>query len=286
MLNSVTKWAEIYEKITKNQFGFQRGKSTTDCIFIIQSVITKVLNSKQKLYCIFIDYEKCFDKIDRSLLWHKLLSEHLNCKLVQAVKSMYNTVKSCVRYKSSYSIFFSSTVGLKQGDPSSPLLFMLFVNDIIDNINVDLSNIFSINELKLFLILYADDQVVFATSPETLQSFLNDIEHYCNVCGLKINTNKTKAMIFEKGQHTYFDFYIYGQTIEVVDSFKYLGIKFFKNGNWFRTQKCIAKHAAFALHNLFRIFNTVELPVAQKCKLFDTLVGYILNFGSEVWGMN
>lgn len=199
---------------------------------------------------------------------------------------MYNTVKSCVRYKSSYSTFFSSTVGLKQGDPSSPLLFMLFVNDIIDNINVDLSNIFSINELKLFLILYADDQVVFATSPETLQSLLNDIEHYCNVCGLKINTNKTKAMIFEKGRHTYFDFFIYGQTIEVVDSFKYLGITFFKNGNWFRTQKCIAKHAAFALHNLFRIFNTVELPVAQKCKLFDTLVGTILNFGSEVWGMN
>ena len=55
LLNRVTKWAEIYEKITKNQFGFQRGKSMTDCIFILQSVITKVLNSKQKLYCIFID---------------------------------------------------------------------------------------------------------------------------------------------------------------------------------------------------------------------------------------
>ena len=91
----------------------------------------------------------------------------------------------------------------------SPLLFMLFVNDIIDNINVDLSNIFSINELKLFLILYADDQVVFATSPETLQLLMNDKEYYCNVCGLKINTNKTKAMIFEKGRHTYFEFYIY-----------------------------------------------------------------------------
>ena len=47
-------------------------------------------------------------------------------------------------------------------------------------------------------------------------------------------------MIFEKGRHTYFEFYIYGQTIEVVDSFKYLGITFFKNGNWFRTKKCIA----------------------------------------------
>ena len=55
---------------------------------------------------------------------------------------------------------------------------MLFVNDIVDNINTDLSNIFSINELKLFLILYADDQVLFATSPETIQPLLNDTENF------------------------------------------------------------------------------------------------------------
>ena len=89
-------------------------------------------------------------------------------------------------------------MGLKQGDPSSPLLFMLFVNDIMENINADLQNIFSINELKLFLILFADDQVLFATSPNTLQLLLSDLETYCQLWGLKINTNKTKAMIFEK----------------------------------------------------------------------------------------
>ena len=178
----------------------------------------------------------------------------MRCKLVKAIKSIYNTVKSCVRYKSSYSTFFSSTVGLKQGDPSLPLLFMLFVNDIVHNINTDLSNIFSINELKLFLILSADDQILLTTSPETLQSLLHDIENYCNAWGLKINTDKTKAMIFEKGRHTHFDFYIYGHSIEVVESFKYLGVIFFKNGNWFRTQKCVARHASLSLHNLFRIF--------------------------------
>ena len=64
---------------------------------------------------------------------------------------------------------------------------MLFVNDIVDNTNSDLSNIFSVNELKLFLILYADDQVVFASSPLTLQSLLNDIENYCRIWEPKIN---------------------------------------------------------------------------------------------------
>jgi hypothetical protein len=83
---------------------------------------------------------------------------------------MYTTVKSCVRYNSTYSDFFNSHIGLKQGDPSSPLIFMSFVNDLIDNINTDLEGIFTIYELKLFLILFADDQVLFAKSPESLNA--------------------------------------------------------------------------------------------------------------------
>ena len=132
LLNRLTSWTENYEKITNNQFGFQKGKSVQDCIYILHAVISRVLNKGQKLYCIFIDYEKCFDKIDRSFLWQKLLTENVTCKLVRAIKSMYNTVKSCVKYKSSFSSFFESNIGLKQGDPSSPLLFMLFVNDIVE----------------------------------------------------------------------------------------------------------------------------------------------------------
>ena len=45
---------------------------------------------------------------------------------------------------------------------------MLFVNDIVNNINTDLENVFHINELKLFLISHAYDQVIFKTSPETI----------------------------------------------------------------------------------------------------------------------
>ena len=199
---------------------------------------------------------------------------------------MYLTVKSCVRYKLSYSEFFSSSIGLKQGDPSSPLLFMLFVNDIVDNINSDIENNFTHNELKLFLVMYVDDQVVFARSPETLQQMLKDIETYCQIWGLKINTSKTKVMIFEKGRHTHYDFYICNTLIDIVDSFKYLGMTLFKNGNWFRSQKCLAKHASFALYNVFTVINNIDLPIKQQCALLDSLIASILNFGSEIWGFH
>ena len=96
---------------------------------------------------------------------------------------------------------------------------MLFVNDIAININSDLDDIFTTNDLKLFLILFADDQVLFAKSPQTLQSMLTDLENYCETSHLKINTSKTKSMTFEKGRKTHHTFYIYNTAIEVVDSF-------------------------------------------------------------------
>lgn len=284
LLNRLTKWSEKENKLSQNQFGFQKGKSTIDCIFAFYSILSKTLHSGEKLYCAFIDYEKAFDKIDRNLLWQKLASEHVSTKLVRAISSMYAVVKSCIRYKSSLSGFLSSHIGLKQGDPSSPMMFMMFINDTTQYINSDFNSIFTIDEFQLFMLLYADDAVVFAKSPDALQSILNDLELYCRTWGLKINTSKTKAMIFEKGRHTIFDFYLNNTKLELVNSFKYLGIHFFKNGNLFRTQKRIAEHASYALHNLFSLFNQIELPISEKCKLFDTLVGSILNYGGEVIG--
>ena len=127
--------------------------------------------------------------------------------MVRALQAMYSNVKACIRHNNSYSAFIDSKFGVKQGDPSSPLIFMMFINDINQHINSDLNGIFSINDINVFLLLYADDQVVFAKSPETLQRILYDIENYYNTWGLKINTSKTKV-IFEKGQPTTYDFYL------------------------------------------------------------------------------
>ena len=161
---------------------------------------------------------------------------------------------------------------------------MMFLSDLEESIRDGLDGIFTMEDIKIFLLLYVDDQVVFSKSPESLQAMLFDIENYCRTWGLKINISKTKTMIFERGRHTSYDFYLNNAKLEVVSSFKYLGVHFFKNGNWYRTQKCIADHASYPLHNLFSIFCQVELSIFQKCKLFDFLVGSVLNYCSEIWG--
>ena len=93
-------------------------------------------------------------------------------------------------------------------------------------------------------------------------------------------------MVFERGRHTHPKIYLDGTELEVVTSFRYLGVELFKNGNWSRIQKHIAQHATRALYKLYNLFNQLTLPVHEQLKLFDSLVGSILSYSSESWGFH
>ena len=287
LLKRINKWSDEHDKINDNQFGFQKSKSTVDCIFVLSAIISKVINGNagnKKLFCAFIDYEKAFDKVDRYWLWYKLMQEDFSPRMLKILKSMYKSVRACIKYNDTFSDFLKSDLGLKQGDPLSPILFMFFINDIITCINTHAEDTISVDDVALFILLYADDAVIFAQSAESLQNMLNDIQLYCDTWHLTINTNKTKIMVFEKGRHSYPKIYLKGFELEVVTSFRYLGVELFKNGNWARTQKHIAQHASRALYKLYNLFNQITVPIREQLKLFDSLVGSILSYSAETWG--
>ena len=204
--------------------------------------------------------------------------------MLKILESIYKSVKACIKYNNKLSDFMKSDSGLKQGEPLSPILFMFFINDIITCIEPHAEDTISVDDVVLFMLLYADDAVIFAQSAESLQNMLSDIQDYCNTWHLTINTNKTKIMVFEKGRHSYPKIYLNGTELEVVTSFRYLGVELFKNANWARTQKHIAQHASRALYKLYNLFNQVTVPIREQLKLFDSLVGSILSYSAESWG--
>ena len=132
-------------------------------------------------------------------MFQKLLAQNVSGKFVKAIQSMYMSVRACIRHNEGTSKeWVRLNSGVKQGDPSSPIIFMMFVNDIVENINSDIEDIFSTDDMKLFILMFADDQVLFSSSAASLQSMLNDVQTYCDTRGLTVNINKTKVMIFEK----------------------------------------------------------------------------------------
>ena len=59
----ITKWSEQNNISSDAQFGFKRGRSTVDAIFVLSAVISKFLNDNKRLHCAFIDFKKAFDSI-------------------------------------------------------------------------------------------------------------------------------------------------------------------------------------------------------------------------------
>ncbi len=86
---------------------------------------------------------------------------------------------------------------------------------------------------KLYLLLYADDTVVFAESAPELQSALNAMYLYCETWNLTVNTAKTNVVIFSKSrQAENFNFVYNNDRLSVINEFQYLGIVFSRKGTF------------------------------------------------------
>jgi len=284
----INKWCESENIYNDAQFGFRDNRSTVDCIFTLHSIIQNVLANNMKLYCAFIDYEKAFDTVIHDALWVKLVQSGLSCKMLTVIKSIYQNVKSCVKNtdNNSFSQFFDISLGVKQGEPLSPLLFILFINDITDSLDFENLTCQDIDTLSLHMLLFADDIALFTTDPYSLQAQLNCIDTYSRKWGLKINVKKTKVCIFQKKKtkHNYL-WSLNNEIIEIVDKFTYLGIKLNYNGSLNDAVKTLNEQALKAYNHLLSIFSRVKLDVKTKLLLFDSLVVPIITYGCEVWGI-
>jgi hypothetical protein len=286
----INKWCESNNVFNEAQYGFRDDRSTADAIFILHSIIQNVIANKLKLWCTFIDFERAFDTVIRDALWVKLVESGISCKMINMIKSIYKNVKTCIKLGSTMEMseFFDVTLGVKQGEPLSPLLFILFVNDISNCIDINCLNANDLNVLSMFLILFADDIVLFTTDHASLQSQLDNLYLYSEKWGLKININKTKVCVFERRRNNstnYNDVFINGEKVEMVDSFVYLGMKFYYTGNLSYAVNTLSEQALKAYHNLLLLFDRIDFDIKTKLYLFDSMVVPILLYGSEVSGI-
>lgn len=114
--NRLHCYLENYNALCEEQAGFRKHYSTTDHILNLKCLIDLYVRCNKPLYCASIDYRKAFDSVDRLALWHKLLQNCVDGKMLKIIHNMYDNAKSCVRKGSQLSEFFYSNVGVRQGE--------------------------------------------------------------------------------------------------------------------------------------------------------------------------
>ena len=116
---------------------------------------------------------------------------------------MYNSLLSCVRVKNEYTDFFECPDGVRQECVLSPTLFCLFINQLAEHIqSTGKHGVQMLSGLiELFILLFADDVTLLATTPSGLQNQLNCLRYCCVKMGMEVNEGKTKVMVFRKGGH-------------------------------------------------------------------------------------
>ena len=138
---------------------------------------------------------------------------------------------------------------------------------------------------KLFLLVFADDLVLFADSKVELQRLINKLATYCKTFKLKVNLGKTNIIVFRNGGYlrSYEKWYFEGIPIRVVTYYKYLGLVVSSRLSWYACQKTLAEQASKALFAVKRNLTQLgTLSVDLLFKIFDTKVLPILTYGAEI----
>ena len=118
----------IDDKLHQKQAGFRKGRRTTEQIFILRNIIEQCIEWNANLYVCFVDFEKAFDSVDRSVLWRIMRSYSIPEKIVKMVKVMYSGSECAVIDGSGVYDWFEIKTSVKQGSCMSGFLFLLVVD--------------------------------------------------------------------------------------------------------------------------------------------------------------
>ena len=186
----ITEHMELNSLLVENQFGFRKGRSTTDAIHKLMEDLYINFNSRTITHGIFLDFSKAFDTIDHEILVKKLKYYNFSSQASQLIKHYLTNRKQFVKIDNFSSSHQNINLGVPQGSVLGPLLFLIYINDLVNAVP------------DFNCILFADDTNIFSTNFTILKEKLFKIEHWCLANRLILNCKKTLQITFRPPNNT------------------------------------------------------------------------------------
>ncbi|KAI3353681.1 hypothetical protein L3Q82_004834 [Scortum barcoo] len=221
----------------------------------------------------FVDLEKAFDRVPRGILWGVLREYGVRGPLLRAVRSLYDRSRSLVRIAGSKSDLFPVHVGLRQGCPLSPVLFIIFMDRISRRSQGPEGVRFGNHRISS--LLFADDVVLLASSSQDLQHVLERFAAECEAAGMRISTSKSEAMVLDR-KRVACPLRVCGEVLPQVEEFKYLGVLFTSEG---KMEREIDRRIGAASAVMRRCTER------RKLSIYRSIYVPTLTYGHELWVM-
>jgi len=208
------------------QFGFKRGSGCSSAIFVVQQVVQYYTQRGSNVYVCALDATKAFDYVDHTILIDKLIRRGVPPCFLGVISNWYSKLSAVVRWNHVFSDKFFVLGGVRQGGVLSPVLFNLYVDELILQLEHDGYGC-SIGGTFFGCVMYADDVLLLSASVNGLQLMINTCSTYGDEHCIQFNTNKSVCTKFgNKWSSEIVDMNLKNYCLKWVVSLKYLGVVF------------------------------------------------------------
>ena len=174
------------------QFGFKKSSSTSMCTWSVMEVINYYKRGGSDMFACLLDCKKAFDTVEHVKKFCKL-ERKIPLIFVRILLVIYLGQRCFVRWNTKDSAEFKVQNGVRQGAVLSPVLFSLYINDLIEILrNTGIGC--HIGSIYFGIVAYADDILLLAPRRDALQRMVNISEEFMS--DHKISFSTTKSSVF------------------------------------------------------------------------------------------
>jgi len=259
------------------QFGFRSNSSTSDAILEFLDNAANILDRKNSLLTVFLDFSKAFDTVNHKILLDKLCHVGVRGMVLEWFRSYLSGRKQYVSVNGSNSDLLDIQTGVPQGSVLGPTLFLLYVNDMCKCSD------------GLQFLHFADDTTVFSSGGEVnelaarMNVQLNNVYSWLCSNRLSLNVKKSSCMLITHRKDRIVPTVTVANTsVDVVSEAKFLGIIIDDKLSFKQHAVDLCKKLSRSVGMMNRISELV--PPAAKIKIYYSLIYSRVSYGIVAWG--
>lgn len=275
-----------------------KNRNVNQLLLEFSNTINTNLNKNRHSLVIFIDFKKAFDTLSHEKIIQKLEKIGIRGRISEWFRSYLCDRGFKVKISDRLSQFQSTSFGVPQGSILGPLLFVIYVNDMLSVLKNSIG------------FQYADDTAIIVShhdinsAIEIMQTEFDEVVRWCHDNGLIINCKKTKLMHirpphilrtqikirfhnFEclhknKSQQCLNLLDDCRDIIDTVNVYRYLGVEVDCNFKWHSHIKYVCKRLRQSTYALYHLSNYTSFSVLKQ--VYFSLVESVLQYGIVAWG--